>query len=60
MCTFQLRTLSNLDLVMKDDLGVQTDRQAGSNASYAGQQGQGLMVLAGFDAQQRTGGGGLV
>ena len=22
---------------MKDDLGVQTDRQAGSNASYAGQ-----------------------
>ena len=45
---------------MKDDLGVQTDRQAGSNASYAGRQGQGLMVLAGFDAQGRTGGGGLV
>ena len=45
---------------MKDDLGVQTDRQAGSNASYAGQEGQGLMVLAGFDAQGRTGGGGLV
>ena len=32
-----ISALSNLDLVMKDDPGVQTDRQAGSNASYAGQ-----------------------